>query len=582
MLLGANRENPPHFIPTGLGQLAVACLEMVFTQHVLPTPAIGHLNHKWSTNRFPVPLRKWLRPTLATFYVLDNIAKQIGGKLCSRTQCDKNKTNNRQESSRHFGILSYKMGNLHKAGYPLAFLAQLFLRIFIGKSNRRRPWNIGYVFAPEASERLPNVHPAFTMDSSMLMPNPEEQRRFAVDVVRRLRGAGFEAYWAGGCVRDQLLERTPKDYDVATNATPDEVRALFGRRRTLAIGAAFGVIAVVGPKSSGTVEVTTFRRDAAYSDGRHPDSVAFSSAEEDASRRDFTINGLFYDPIEQHVIDYVGGQADLAQKHLRAIGHANERFAEDKLRMLRAVRFTAAFAMTLDEEARQAIEEMASEIRAVSPERIAMEMRRLLADASRAVGVRLLLETRLAEAMLPEIVPCDERQQQRFEQTLNVLARLGEMCGFPLALAALLCPSVDAARAEDICRRWRLSNKETERVVWLVQNHAALADARSMRWSQLYPLLMDDGADDLLILTESILPEGPAIVSHCRELLSQPHAVLDPPPLVSGDDLRAAGIPPGPEYKTLLQHLRDAQLDGQISSKVEALATVKKWIENGG
>ena len=190
------------------------------------------------------------------------------------------------------------------------------------------------------------------------MPVNEEQRRFAADVVRRLRAAGFEAYWAGGCVRDQLLARTPKDYDVATSATPDQIRTLFGRRRTLAIGAAFGVISVIGPKPAGMVEVTTFRRDAAYSDGRHPDSVTFSSAEEDASRRDFTINGLFYDPVEGRVIDFVGGQRDLAERRLRAIGCARDRFAEDKLRMLRAVRFAAALDFALDDEARAAIAEI--------------------------------------------------------------------------------------------------------------------------------------------------------------------------------------------------------------------------------
>ena len=284
------------------------------------------------------------------------------------------------------------------------------------------------------------------------MLTPDEQRRFAVEVVRRLREAGFEAYWAGGCVRDQLLGRTPKDYDVATNAVPDQVRKLFGRRRTLAIGAAFGVIAVIGPKPAGTVEVTTFRRDAPYSDGRHPDSVTFSSAEEDASRRDFTINGLFYDPIERRVIDFVGGQADLADKHLRAIGRARERFAEDKLRMLRAVRFAAAFAFALDDEIRAAIAEMAAEIHVVSPERIAMEMRRMLADPSRAAGVRLMLETGLAAEVLPEIVPCDDGQRRRLDDTLDVLSRLGRQCGFPLALAALLCPCVDAADAAAVCR----------------------------------------------------------------------------------------------------------------------------------
>ena len=204
------------------------------------------------------------------------------------------------------------------------------------------------VAARESGYRSPCVQMLAPMRAGTLL-TPEEQRRFAVEVVRRLRGAGFEAYWAGGCVRDQLLGRTPKDYDVATNAVPDQVRALFGRRRTLAIGAAFGVIAVIGPQGPGTVEVTTFRRDAPYSDGRHPDSVTFSSAEEDASRRDFTINGLFYDPVEQRVIDFVGGQEDLAQRRLRAIGDARQRFAEDKLRMLRAVRFAATFAFSLDE-----------------------------------------------------------------------------------------------------------------------------------------------------------------------------------------------------------------------------------------
>ena len=320
------------------------------------------------------------------------------------------------------------------------------------------------------------------------MLTPEDQRRFAVEVVGRLRGAGFEAYWAGGCVRDQLLGRTPKDYDVATNALPDQVRALFGRRRTLAIGAAFGVIAVIGPKAAGTVEVTTFRRDAPYSDGRHPDSVSFSSAEEDASRRDFTINGLFYDPSEQRVIDFIGGQEDLAHRRLRAIGDARHRFAEDKLRMLRAVRFAATFALSLDEETRAAIAAMAAEIRVVSPERVAMEMRRMLADPGRAAGVQLLLETRLAAAVLPEIVPPDETGRQRLDDTLARLSKLKDDAGFPLVLAVLLYPFADAEGAAAVCGRWRLSNKETERVDWLVRHHASLLDAPAMRWSMLQPL----------------------------------------------------------------------------------------------
>ncbi len=413
------------------------------------------------------------------------------------------------------------------------------------------------------------------------MLTPESQCRFAVEVVCRLRDAGFEAYWAGGCVRDQLLGRTPKDYDVATNAVPEQVRALFGRRRTLAIGAAFGVIAVIGPKTAGTVEVTTFRRDAPYSDGRHPDSVTYSSAEEDASRRDFTINGLFYDPIGRRVIDYVGGQKDLAEHRLRAIGCARERFAEDKLRMLRAVRFAAAYQLSLDDEIREAVAEMAAEIRVVSPERIAMEMRRLLADGSRAVGVRLMMETGLAAAVLPEIVPRDEPGRLRFDETLNVLSRLGAECGFPLALAVLLYPVVDAAGATAVCRRWRLSNKETHRVAWLVQHRAALIAARSMRWSELQPLLVAEGVDDLLALTEAEAVATDA-AAYCRSLLAQPRASLDPPPLLSGDDLQAQGIPAGPRYRMFLERLRAAQLDGEIRTKDEALALAKAWHQGEG
>ncbi len=187
---------------------------------------------------------------------------------------------------------------------------------------------------------------------------------------------------------------------------------LFGRRRTLAIGAAFGVITVLGPESAGMIEVATFRKDAAYSDGRHPDHVTFSSAQEDAARRDFTINGLFYDPLENRVIDFVGGQEDLARRKIRAIGHPRERFAEDKLRMLRAVRFSATFDFALEEETQAAISEMAGQIGVVSPERIAMEMRRMLVEPSRVAAVRLLLATNLAAVVLPEIVPKNDEQSQ--------------------------------------------------------------------------------------------------------------------------------------------------------------------------
>ena len=407
---------------------------------------------------------------------------------------------------------------------------------------------------------------------------PEEQRRFAAEVVRRLRQAGFEAYWAGGCVRDQLLGRTPKDYDVATNATPPQIRRLFGRRRTLAIGAAFGVITVIGPKRAGQVEVTTFREDAAYSDGRHPDQVTFSSAEADASRRDFTINGLFYDPIEQGVIDFVGGQTDLARGIIRAIGEPRHRFAEDKLRMLRAVRFSATFGFPLEADTLAAIRQMVGQITVVSPERIAMEIRRMLVEPRRAEAVRLMLDTGLAAALLPEIVPGDDTQRRRLDCALAALERLSEP-GFPLALGTLLHELVDPAAARRVCRRWRLSNQQTARVAWLVEHHAVLGTARSIRWSVLQPILIAEGIGDLLALHEAASPSGSDEVAYCRRLLEQPRQQLDPPPLLSGDDLLAHGVPSGPQYRMLLRRVRDAQLDEEIHTKDEALALVDRLMK---
>jgi hypothetical protein len=440
---------------------------------------------------------------------------------------------------------------------------------------------------------------------------PDKQRQFAVEVVRRLRAAGFEAYWAGGCVRDQLLGRAPKDYDVATAATPPQIRELFGHRQTLAIGAAFGVITVKGPRGAGTIEVATFREDSTYSDGRHPDSVTFSSAQADASRRDFTINGVFYDPLENRVIDFVGGQEDLHRGVLRAIGRPRERFAEDKLRMLRAVRFAASFDFALDPETLAAACQMADEITVVSPERIAAEMRRLLVESGRATGVRLLLATGLAAVVLPEIVPADDDQRHRLDHTLEILDRLGKTGtgsehsrvepaatgggevpvpvlpdaatppSFPLALATLLHEATDAAGVVAVGRRWRLSNDERERAAWLVEHCRALHGARAMRWSALQPLLIAPDIEELLSLVEAIAPGSDDVV-FCREMLRQPPESLDPPPLVTGDDLLRLGVPTGPQYAVLLQRIRDAQLDAEIHTRDEALALVGRlaWQDN--
>lgn len=411
---------------------------------------------------------------------------------------------------------------------------------------------------------------------------PEAQRRFAVELVQKLREAGFEAYWAGGCVRDQLLGRQPEDYDVATAATPQEIRRLFGHRRTLAIGAAFGVITVRGPRGAGQIEVATFRRDAAYSDGRHPDRVEFSTAQEDASRRDFTINGLFYDPIAARVIDFVGGQEDLKKRVIRAIGDPELRFEEDKLRLVRAVRFAATFDFQLEAATRAAIRRMAPQVTVVSPERIAAEMRRMLVAPRRSMAVRLLLETELAEAILPEVVPRDGHERDAWEESLAVLERLDKP-RFPLALAALLYRRMDRAAAVAICRRWRLSNEETDRVAWLVEHHAALAAARSKLWSVVQRIMVAAGAEDLVALNEALATLGrsdPENVAWCRAVLGRPREELDPPPLLTGDDLIRQGIPAGPRYAPLLKQVRDAQLDQQIHTKREAMAMVDRLMRD--
>jgi tRNA nucleotidyltransferase/poly(A) polymerase len=405
--------------------------------------------------------------------------------------------------------------------------------------------------------------------------DPRAQQQFATEVVRRLRAAGFEAYWAGGCVRDRLLGRLPKDYDVATNATPPEIRAVFRHRKTLAIGAAFGVITVVGHRGSGSIEVATFRRDESYSDGRHPDRVTFCSAREDALRRDFTINGLFFDPLAEKVIDYVGGQEDLRRGVVRAIGQPAMRFAEDKLRMLRAVRFAATFGFVLEAETLAAIRQMAEQITVVSPERIAMEMRRMLVEPGRKRAVALLLESRLAAALLPEIVPTDAASAAALERALTALDKLPKP-GFPLALATLLHERVEPAAAMAICRRWRLTNKETQRVVWLLKHRHALAGARHARWSLLQPLIVAPGIRDLLALAEVAALADPEDLAHCYDHLARPWEQLDPPPLVTGDDLVAWGIPPGPRYARLLRRLRAAQLDGEIHDKAEGRALLER------
>ena len=402
-----------------------------------------------------------------------------------------------------------------------------------------------------------------------------------MEVVRRLKEAGFTALWAGGCVRDYLLGKMPKDYDVATNATPDQVRKVFRGRKTLDVGASFGVIIVVGSKRAGAVEVATFRSDGNYSDGRRPDSVTFSSPEDDAQRRDFTINGMFYDPVEQRVLDFVGGERDLGEGIVRAIGDPHDRMREDKLRLLRAVRLTAHLEFGLARATKAAVTEMASQIHVVSAERIAAELRRMLTDPHRHVAIELADEVGLLREILPEVIEIETGQGaggrgQGTGDNVRVMLRLLQQPSFELAFAVLL---LGVSNVEEICRRLKLSNEELEKTAWLVRHQDALREADKLRLASLKRLLAHPYCDDLLAMTRvALLAENAELhpVLFCERFLeTTPREVLDPPPLVSGNDLIALGLKPGPQFKQLLEEVRDAQLNGELSTAEAALAWVK-------
>jgi len=436
------------------------------------------------------------------------------------------------------------------------------------------------------------------------MPAADQKRDFAVQIVRQLQAAGFTALWAGGCVRDFLLERSPSDYDVATNARPDEVRKLFGRRKTLSVGASFGVIIVLAPRVEDQVEVATFRTEGPYGDGRRPDSVEFCSPEEDARRRDFTINGMFYDPIHQEVLDFVGGREDLQRRVVRAIGDPHHRIAEDKLRMLRAVRIASMLDFELDATTAAAIGEMAAEIELVSAERIAQEFSRMLTGSRRVSAMKSLQRLRLLREILPELIPALDEieaiesadETGHWAKTLRMLEELTDP-SLELAYAALLheikpvasveeetCPRTRAERNAHtvwgICRRLRLSNQQTERICWLVKHRNHLLDAPKLPLHTFKRLLAEPHAEELIALNRAEAVAGSddlAAVDFSERFLAEtPSEVLNPPQLITGEDLIKLGLKPGKQFKDILEAVRDLQLDGQIDSKQEALQIAKE------
>lgn len=432
------------------------------------------------------------------------------------------------------------------------------------------------------------------------LPTVQERRRaFAVQVVRGLREAGHQALWAGGCVRDLLIGLTPTDYDVATDAPPERVMQIF--RRTVPVGVSFGVVKVIGPRGTGEVEVATFRSDGAYIDGRRPESVVFSSPEEDASRRDFTINGMFFDPTSGEVIDYVGGKHDLESGLLRAIGDPASRFAEDKLRLVRAVRFAARFGLRIEPATEKALVAMAAEVTVVAAERIAQELRRMLVHPSRSAAMRLLMDFGLAAEIVPELlslvgVPAHvvaRPDHDLWEQTLAVLDGLPHDPSIGLALASLF-HEIDRATAgygavealDRVADRLKLANVEREAASWLLAHHETLNAPRSMPVSRLKRLLAEPGIGELLAMHRAVAEAAELPIDHvafCEDYLRvEPDGPIRPAPWIDGNDLKRLGLRPGPVFKQWIDRAYDAQLEGTVTNPEEAVAWLSRQIEAEG
>ncbi|MGA7684171.1 MAG: CCA tRNA nucleotidyltransferase [Terriglobales bacterium] len=443
-------------------------------------------------------------------------------------------------------------------------------------------------------------------------------QQHATEIVRTLRERGFQAYFAGGCVRDMLLSREPADYDVSTDATPQEVMRIFPQ--SLAVGAQFGVVLVPEKPTTtedaeehggnaAAVEVATFRSDIGYSDGRHPDEVRFTKdPREDVQRRDFTINGMLLDPITNEVLDFVGGRADLKAGIVRAIGDPSRRFAEDKLRMLRAARFAARFEYTIEPVTFAAIQEFAPQIHQVSQERVREELTKMLTEGRARRAFLLLDESGLLREVLPEISrmkgveqpPQFHPEGDVFVHTLLLLDKLPAGSSKTLAWGALLhdvgkpatfrvAPDrirfdghvdVGVKIAAGICRRLRFSNDETDQILALVDNHMRFAQVRQMNESTLKKFLRMPAFDEHLELHRMDVLSSNGFLDaydYAQERLrSMPPEVMRPRPLLSGDDLIAAGYAPGPRFKEILGAIEDAQLEGRVATQEAAIEMVTR------
>jgi poly(A) polymerase len=448
---------------------------------------------------------------------------------------------------------------------------------------------------------------------------PEMSRASAISIIQTLRQQSFQAYLVGGCVRDLLLKREPADYDIATSATPEQVMDIFPD--TYAVGAQFGVVLVPLPeeqRASGgenilqktdAVEVATFRSDLGYSDGRRPDEVRFSQdPREDVARRDFTINGMLLDPITGELLDFVGGREDLDAGIIRTIGDPARRFAEDKLRMLRAVRFAARFEYAIEPETLAAIQHLAPEIQVVSRERVRDELTKMLTEGHGRRAFLLLDESGLLRQVLPEISAMKGVQQPPefhpegdvFAHTLLLLDHLPHPCSPALAWGALLHDvgkpatfrvAPDRIRFDDhvhvgvkiageICRRLRFSIGDAEQVLALVDNHMRFGHVTRMKESTLKKFLRLPGFDEHMALHRADTLASHGNLSTYKliqnKLAEIPPEKMRPEALVTGDDLIAAGYPPGPRFREILEAVEDAQLEGRLTSRDAALEFVER------
>jgi poly(A) polymerase len=427
-------------------------------------------------------------------------------------------------------------------------------------------------------------------------------RATAIEIVRLLQEAGYEAFWVGGCVRDFLLGREPQDYDIATNATPDQAERLF--LKTIPVGRQFGVLIVV--EGGHEFQIATFRAEADYQDGRRPETVRFSHAREDAIRRDFTVNGLFFDPLTRQLHDWVGGEADLRAKVIRTIGSPDERFAEDHLRLLRAIRFAAQLNFTIEPVTFAAVQKHAEKILLVSAERIRDELLKLLAPPHAARGLDLLRDSGLMPHVLPELVPtltCDQSPDYHPEGSVFNHVRLmlehlpDQLSNESLPWTAILHDiakpqtmsrgddglihfygheKVGAVMAETILQRLKFPRKQTDEIVTAVLHHMQFKDAPKMRKATLRRMLLRE-----TFPLELELHRLDCLGSHRRldiydllreqqtHLNDQPHLY---PPLLTGADLMALGMKPGPELGAMLAEIRELQLGDELTTGEEARA----------